>query len=131
MIYCIVQNFDRDNFDVYWLFKYLTETILTDGHWLSPYTCKCCIVFKQFDSLAGKCQNFPQQNFALYGIISKEFLRVTNFLGFHSCPLIHNKKYIPVYHICFAARMVKFMRTKLHGNYKSKQLLEIHKILLP
>ena len=28
-----------------------------DGHCLSPYTCKRCIVFKQFDGLAGKCQN--------------------------------------------------------------------------
>ena len=50
------------------------ENILTDGHCLSPYTCKCCIVFKQFDGLnfdglAGKRQkrqNFPHQNFALY-----------------------------------------------------------------
>ena len=34
---------------------------------------KRCIVFKQFDGLnfdgsAGKCQNFPSQNFALYSI---------------------------------------------------------------
>ena len=40
---------------------YLMENILMDGHCFSPYTCKCCIVFKQrnglnFDSLAGKCQ---------------------------------------------------------------------------
>ena len=39
------------------------ENILMDGHCLSLYTCKCCIVFKQFDKLnfdglAGKCQNF-------------------------------------------------------------------------
>ena len=27
------------------------ENILTDGHCLSPYTCKRCIVFKQFDGL--------------------------------------------------------------------------------
>ena len=55
------------NFDGYWLFKYLTENILTDGDCLSPYTCKRPIVFKQFDGLnfdglAGKhqkCQNFP------------------------------------------------------------------------
>ena len=47
-----------------------------DGHCLSLYTCKGCIVFKQFDGLnfdglAGKHQkrqNFPHQNFALYGI---------------------------------------------------------------
>ena len=57
-------------------FKYLTENILMAGHSLSPYTCKRCIVFKQFDGLnfdglAGKHQkrqNFPRQNFALYGI---------------------------------------------------------------
>ena len=50
------------NFDGYWLFKYFSENILTDGHYLSPYTCKCCIVFKQFDKLnfdglAGSVQN--------------------------------------------------------------------------
>ena len=52
------------------------ENILTDGHYLSTYICKGCIVFKQFDGLnfdglAGKHQkhqNFPHQNFALYGI---------------------------------------------------------------
>ena len=43
---------------------------LTDGHYLSPYTCKRCIIFKQFDGLnfdglAGKCQK--RQNFTLYG----------------------------------------------------------------
>ena len=32
-------------------FKYLMENILTDGYCLSPYTCKCCTVFKQFDGL--------------------------------------------------------------------------------
>ena len=61
------------NFDGYSLFKYLTENILTDRHCLSPYTCKRCIVFKQFDRLnfdgsAGKCQkrqNFSHQNFVL------------------------------------------------------------------
>ena len=42
-------------------FKYLTENILMDGHCLSSYICKCCIVFKQFDGLnfdglAGKHQ---------------------------------------------------------------------------
>ena len=52
------------------------ENILTDGYCLSPYTCKCCTVFKQFDrlnfdSLAGKCQKRqnsppPRQNFPLY-----------------------------------------------------------------
>ena len=48
-------------FDRYRLFKYLMENILTDGHCLSPYTCKRCIVFQQldglnFDNLAGKHQ---------------------------------------------------------------------------
>ena len=50
-VYRIVQNIDGGNFDGYWLFKYLTENILMDGHCLSPYTCKLCIVFKQFDWL--------------------------------------------------------------------------------
>ena len=56
------------------ILKHLTENILLDGHCgLSPYTCKRCIVFKQFDQLnfdglAGKRQkhqkhqNFPHQN---------------------------------------------------------------------
>ena len=39
--YRIAQNFDGGNFDGYWLFKYLTENILTDGDCLSLYTCKC------------------------------------------------------------------------------------------
>ena len=47
-----------------------------DDYCLSPYTCKCCTVFKQldrlnFDGLAGKRQNVkvsPRQNFPLYGI---------------------------------------------------------------
>ena len=58
------------NFDGYWLFNYLPENILTDGHCLSPYTCKRCIVFKQSDGRAGERQNVkisPRQNFALYG----------------------------------------------------------------
>ena len=62
--YYIAQNFDG-----YWLFN-----ILMDGHCLSPYTCKHCIVFKHydelnFDGLAGKClksQISPRQNFVLY-----------------------------------------------------------------
>ena len=66
--YCIAQNFDRGILTD----TYLTENILTDGHCLSPYTCKRCIVFKQFDELnfdglAGKrqrCQGFPRQNIA-------------------------------------------------------------------
>ena len=64
------------NFDGYLLFQYLMDNILTDYHCLSPYTCKCCIVIKQFnglnfDSVAGKRQkhhNFPRQNFAIYGM---------------------------------------------------------------
>ena len=39
------------NFDGYQLFKYLTENILTGALCLSLYTCKRCIVFKQFDGL--------------------------------------------------------------------------------
>ena len=59
--YHIVQNFDEENFDRYQLFKYLTENILMDGHCLSLYICKRCIIFKQFDGLnfdglAGKRQ---------------------------------------------------------------------------
>ena len=65
------------NFEGYQLFKNLIENISTDGHFLSPYTCKCCIVLKQFDrlnfdGLAGKRQkrqNFPHQNFALYSML--------------------------------------------------------------
>ena len=86
MLYCVwkaavfyipySKKIDRRNFDGYWLFKYLTENTVMDGYCLSPYTCKCCIVFKQFhglnfDNLAGKHpkhQNFPHQNFPLYGI---------------------------------------------------------------
>ena len=79
--YCIAQNFNGGNFDGYWLFKYLTENILTDDHCLSPYTYKHCIVFKQydrlnFDSLAGKHQKrqkFPQSKFALYGVTIKTY----------------------------------------------------------
>ena len=76
---CTIQHkiLKEGNFDGYWLFKYLTENILIDGYCLSPYTCKCCIIFKQldrlnFDGLVGKhqkCQNFPlSQNFVLYDI---------------------------------------------------------------
>ena len=39
------------NFDGYWVFKDLTENILTDAQCLLPYISKCCIVFKQFDRL--------------------------------------------------------------------------------
>ena len=57
--------------------NYLMENILTDGHCLSPYTCKCCIVFKQFnglnfDGLAGKrqkLQNFPPVRILHYTVI--------------------------------------------------------------
>ena len=59
------------NFDGYSLFKYLTGNILMDGHCLSPYTHKRCIVFKQFDGLnfdglarkRQRHQNFPPSNF--------------------------------------------------------------------
>ena len=54
------------------------ENILTDGHCLSPYTCKHYTVFKQFDGLnfdclAGKCQK--HQNFALYSITNFSMLQ--------------------------------------------------------
>ena len=45
--------------------KYLMENILTNGHCFSPYTCKCCTVFKQFDGLyfdglAGKASSMSK-----------------------------------------------------------------------
>ena len=60
-----------------------------DGHCLSPYTCKHCIVFKQFDGLnfdglAGKHQNFPCQNFALQGMLSAAISK----LAYEVCQLI-------------------------------------------
>ena len=62
-----MQNFDWGNFDEYKLFTYLTEKKLMDVHCLLSYTCKRCIVFKQFDRLnfdglarrRQKCQNSP------------------------------------------------------------------------
>ena len=68
--YHIVQNFDEGEILMDTDFKYLTKNILTDDHCLSPYTCKCCTVVKQFnglnfDGLAGKHQK--RQNFPLYG----------------------------------------------------------------
>ena len=53
------------------------KNVLMNGHCLSLYIRKCCIVFIQFDklnfdSLAGRhqrCQSFPHQNFALYSIL--------------------------------------------------------------
>ena len=62
------------------------ENILMDGYRLSPYTCKCCIVFKQFDKLNfdglvrkhQNCQNFPPSNFMLYG--SLNILKEKNFM---------------------------------------------------
>ena len=69
-----MQNFDGEILTDTDSSKYLTETILTDGYRLSPYTCKRCTVLKQFDrlnfgNLVRKCQkrqNFPRQNFVLY-----------------------------------------------------------------
>ena len=69
--YRIVQNFDRGNFDGYWLFKYLMEEniwwMVTVFHH-TPVGI-CCTVFKQFDGLnfdglAGKRQNFPSSKFS-------------------------------------------------------------------
>ena len=68
-----------------------------DGHCLSPYTCKCCIVFKQFDglnfdSLAGKhqkCQNFPPSKFCtVRSMYTGLYFTVTN----HSGPKCFNIK---------------------------------------
>ena len=69
---------------------------MMDGLCLSPYTCKRCIVFKQFDGLnldglAGKRQkrqNFPYQNFALYGILFSRICRYYMYLLYitlHNC----------------------------------------------
>ena len=69
-----MQNFDGGNYDGYWLFKYLMENILMDGHYLSPYTCKCCIVFKQFDGLNFDGPAGKHQNFALYDITQLIFI---------------------------------------------------------
>ena len=54
------------------------ENILSDGHYLSPYTCKRCIVFKQFsglnfDSLAGKCRNSPAKFCAIRYILDLKY----------------------------------------------------------
>ena len=43
-----MQKFDRENFDRYWFYIYLMETILTDGHCLLPCTCKHYNAFKIF-----------------------------------------------------------------------------------
>ena len=57
--------------DIDSLAKYLMENILMDSHFLSPCTCKRCIVYKQFDRLNfdvlakkhQKRQNFPLSKF--------------------------------------------------------------------
>ena len=62
-----------------------------DGHCLLPYTCKCCIVFKQFadglnfDGLAGKCQkrqNFPVKilRYMVYHLYTQIIKFTLNFL---------------------------------------------------
>ena len=66
-----------------------------DGPSLSPYTCKRCIVFTQFDGLnldglAGKRQerqNLPRQNFALYGIFSCicRYYMYLLYITLHNC----------------------------------------------
>ena len=66
--YGIAQNFGGGNFDVYWLFKYLMENILTDGHRLSPCLCKYFNAFiNGWVKFWQSSQNFPCQNFALHG----------------------------------------------------------------
>ena len=59
--YGIVQNCAEGKFWQILTFQIFDGKILTDGHCLSPYTYKHCIIFKQFDDLnfhglAGKCQ---------------------------------------------------------------------------
>ena len=41
-----MQNFDLGEILTDTDSSNLMENILTDGHCLLPYTCKCCIVFK-------------------------------------------------------------------------------------
>ena len=75
------------NFDRYQLFKYLTGNVLTDALCLSLYTCKRCIVFKQFDrlnfdGLVGKRQKrqFPPVKilrFTVVEIIASCFLKTS------------------------------------------------------
>ena len=56
-----------------------------DGYCLSPYICKRCTVFNQFDRLNfdgvvgkhQKHQNPPRQNFALYGIVALVAMHLT------------------------------------------------------
>ena len=70
---CIVQNFYREKFDGYRLFKYLMEEILTDGRPISPCICKCCNASKwfirvNFGYLTGnhqKCQQFTPSQFCV------------------------------------------------------------------
>ena len=62
-------------------FKYLTENILMDGHCLLPYTCECCIVFKQFDGLNFDGLAEKRQNFALYSKLWPSHLRKPKHLS--------------------------------------------------
>ena len=82
-----------------------------DGHSLSPYTCKCSIVFKQFDGLyfgglAGKCQkcqNSPHHNFALYGIPPLSRAKVWGIKHCHYCSVslfYYHESYMKILRHC-------------------------------
>ena len=87
----------------YWL-QIFEENSLTDGHCLSPYTCKHCVVFKQFDelnfaSLAGKHQNHqnfpsPPSKFCtirwLQGQGEPEMESISQIIPYHAIPLVNN-----------------------------------------
>ena len=70
-----------------------------DGHCLSPYNCKCCIVFKQsdrlnFDGLAGKCQkhkNFPPSKFCTHCV--NEHYHKRSIQGVKREHLVHCNKF--------------------------------------
>ena len=78
--YSIVQNFDR-----YWLFKYSMENILTDRYCLSPCTCKCCTVFKQFWQVkfwwsSSKTSKFPPLKILHYTVLKFHESLIYNFI---------------------------------------------------
>ena len=89
------------NFDGYWLVKYLTENILTNDYCLSPYTCKCCTIFKQFgrlnfDGLAGKRQkhqNFPPSKFSAIQYFAQIFSYYASILLFAFAYILFQKFY--------------------------------------
>ena len=110
------------NFDRYWLLKYLTENILTDGYRLSPYTRKCCTVLKQFDGsnfdgLARKRQkhqNFPFQNFALYSIYTWNSNLDNNYSACNTSyvlPIVYNELLVLTYRYAWDNKSVLLYHT--------------------